>query len=393
LAGYPIFLTHVMLWSEALFLILGFAGMAALASWLTRPAAWKGVLAGVLTGLALLTRFAGLPFALAGAAAILLLAKRSRARRWTDALLYLALSLAPLLMWMGFASVAAGEATNRSLSLHPPGLTQAMQALTTLGAWFQLPASTPWPVVGLALAGWGLFILVGVIGFRRDEGDATLPPLVVLLLLFMPIYGAFLLLSLTFFDANTPLDHRILVPFFVAGVMLTLFALTTWWDRAPVNRRWVRVALVAMLGLFLLFSWRSTLAQVRIMAATGAGWSSARWRTSPTLSAVQALPPSLIIYSNAPEAVYLWTGRPARSLPRLVQPMTRQVNPAYEEELDAMAEDLTRGEGVLVYFTAVPRLWDLQDLRQKMRLWPVLQHSDGIIYIHPDSTLAESLAP
>ena len=69
------------------------------------------------------------------------------------------------------------------------------------------------------------------------------------LAVFIAVYAVFLIISISFVDANTPLDDRILSPAYAAGVVILLYGLDRVW---PVIRRNSALArgTVVLLGAF-----------------------------------------------------------------------------------------------------------------------------------------------
>jgi hypothetical protein len=193
--------------------------------------------------------------------------------------------------------------------------------------------------------------LAAVAYLRQRAGGAVWPPIVRLLALFVPVYALFLLASISLLDANTPLDDRILAPLYLAGLGLAVFLLAEAW-RLAQSRRGLRVVLaVAVIGL----AAASLFQSARLAAAgyqQGIGFYSRAWQQSEVLGVVRALPGGLVIYANAPEAIWLHTGRPALRIPRQFDASQQAANPEFAAELARMAASLEAG-GRVVYFDAV----------------------------------------
>jgi hypothetical protein len=68
------------------------------------------------------------------------------------------------------------------------------------------------------------------------------------------------------------------------------------------------------------------------------------------LDAVAHLPPGVPVYSNAPDAVFLLTGRSTAFLPAHTDYLSGRRRPAYQAELAAMDDRLAATDGVVVWF-------------------------------------------
>ncbi len=391
LTALPLINTHVMVWSEPLFLLLGFSGLATLAAFLNSKRWWILVLSALLIALALLTRYAAAPFIFSGVLAILLLARLPLAKRILYLLLYGLISTLPSALWAYRNLALAGTATGRELAFHPIGSAQAWQALFTLSTWLHIPANAPTLVrIALIFSVVALIVFGILAGIRRGSGaeerqasdrNEAIPTLIWLILLFAITYVLFLVLSISFYDANTPLDDRILSPLYVAGIILTLFAASALLDLAGRRARILEIAVAASLLLFIAVSVLADVSPIRRYRESGIGFTRSAVQRSETIRQIENLPEDILIYSNAPEAIYLLTGRNAYPLPRPFLAITQRDNERYAEEVAEMEERIRNDGGALVYFSALSqKTSDTEALLRQLSLTPLSQTSDGVIY-------------
>lgn len=377
----PILTVHAFAWSEPAFLLLVMMSLGLLAVHLSGPRLSVLALAAILTGLACLTRYAGMPLVLVGATLLLFRRAPVFKKRLAEAALFVGVALALPAAW--FAGVlAAGGSASRAVAFHPLGRTQLWQAVFTVTDWLHAPATTPFAVrlllVGLLLSAGGT-----VLFWRRRTLVAPTwrAAFVRLLLFFVLSYWGFLALSISFLDANTPLDDRILAPVYVAGLFLVIAGA---WRLAQTatKRPLVRHAVTAALGLFVVVQLASAASWVREQHNTGLGYSSPAWLQSATLEAVRALPVDAVIYSNAPEAIDLLARREALSLPRKNAAMLGERNAGYEDDIAALQLALETG-AVLVYFDAVANrpVVSLPELEERMSLTAADRLPDGALYV------------
>jgi hypothetical protein len=210
---------------------------------------------------------------------------------------------------------------------------------------------------------------------------AVIPVLVKLLVIFLLVYPAFLILSLTFFDANTPLDQRILSPVFVIALILVSYALIEAFKWQGKHRffKWMALILICIFCAAYLARGARLLTQ---SFQEGIGFNSAAWQQSPVLKSLQQLPSGRYIYSNAPEGIILQTRRPALGLPKKYNLIVQRPNPRYPGQMEAMVNKIEEEGGIIVYFKGLdwPNLPDERELVQLLPVRILAQYEDGTIY-------------
>lgn len=391
----PMLEIHAYAWTEPLFIFLGFQAFFLLVMFL-RTARWVYfLLTAVFLALTWFTRYAGAPFVAVGSLGIILFSAAPWRKRMSHAFFLGALATLPLLIWSVTNMGAGASATGRQLTFHPAGRAHLWQAVFTLSDWLYVPSQTPGIVrVALLLLLFGLSIGVIYMTMGR-KGRSTRQRLVViwtelpvyhkLLLLFAAIYFSFLLFSISFLDANTPLDTRILSPLYVVLLLLALFVLYQLFFALGQKRR-VRGVVMAGVGLFLALSLWRAIGWLNVHHQLGIGFSSVAWQQSALVQEINALPPDTLIFSNSPEAVYLLSQRPAAALPKKVESTTRQFNVNYGADLSAIGERLASERGVVVYFYWLNRVNapTEEELRIELALRSVARTADGLILSRAD---------
>jgi hypothetical protein len=206
-----------------------------------------------------------------------------------------------------------------------------------------------------------------------------MPAFFKVLAVFIVVYFAFLVISLTFVDASTPLDDRILGPIFLAGLCLALYLVWSVAGRidAPTAMQvafWTLVVLFLGIGAWRVVQWSSNGHQ------QGLGFSGYTWQRSETLRRAAELPNEIQIYSNAPEAIYLYTQRPALPFPKRVRAATQRVNEEYDAEIAGIRHGLSARRTVVVFFDALRLRASETELREELGLCPLVRAGDGTIY-------------
>jgi hypothetical protein len=308
----------------------------------------------------------------------------------------------PLAAWLIRNIVIADTATDRIFAVHLFSLDHTKQLINAL---YEL-------VLPISISGWARALHFGAAAalilvslpllYRRNSTTHNLNTVRIVLpalcIEFFLTYIVFLVVSISFFDAATPLDARILMlPFLViiiAGISLA------WSLSSALESRSVWYGF----SLFVFFSVTVNLVpavyETLDIHTNGRGLVSQRWRNSDTIASVMSLAKNMRIYSNTPDSIQFLTGRRAVSIPASVDPITLKPNHDYEEQLQVMCREVRDGHAFVVYLN-VAGLWYLpllQELERKcvMAVFSILD--DGVIYgrkrkqVHQDTAPDESHA-
>ncbi len=393
---------YVFAMSEPLFLCLSLLAFLSLDRHLASsdPAKKKIwlVLAGLCAGLASLARYSGLAL-LPTFGIVLFLFSETRAawqKTWPTRLarigLFLAGALPPILAWIIRNKLAAGNATNRTFQYHPitsdniqPGFYNISQFLMPVETWRQILAKTGLlegllAILGLGLLGW--LIYQGWNSLRQPT--LTVPDVLSLTnILYIFAYLGAILFSISFFDASTKFQVRILAPLYVSCLLLWV-GLGAWlWKR---KNRTARVAVVALLAASLALSAYAEARALAEFSTSGQGYASWKWHDSLVMTSLRNLPAGTAIYTNTPPAVYLVTGRASRVLPSPIDPVDNQLRSDYQQNVQQMRTDLLTGQAVLALFD-ISNLEDAQgtqDIQSMVNGLTILQKAQGnILYGKP----------
>lgn len=129
------------------------------------------------------------------------------------------------------------------------------------------------------------------------------------------------------------------------GVIGVVAKVPSW--RAP----WRRIALGVAGVVVCIGAFRLTTATVPDLPDTDhSGYSSAAWDRSAGLELIRSLPGSTLVVTNAPDAVWLRTGRSSRFLPQTANLYRGSANERYGMELTALATPIRGRAAVVVFF-------------------------------------------
>ncbi|MFN2196120.1 MAG: ArnT family glycosyltransferase [Anaerolineales bacterium] len=380
---------HVMAWTEPIFILLGMSSLAVLSVYLNAQKTVWLLLAAILSGLALLTRYAGAAYVAAGMLGLLLLLNTTFVKRLLQMLIFAVVSSLPTLAVLVNNRMSAGTATNRTIGFHPVTRSQLWQGLASISGWLGMPSGLPtWLYLLFLAAAAGLLLLVLWLVTRNvpstnpdNSRQRAIPELILLLALFGMIYGFFLLVSITFVDANTPLDNRILAPIYPALFIIGCYAI----GKVYARKDWawsVRLSGLVVIGLLLVIYTGRSLPAINNYQQNGIGFSSSVWHSSAMLAEVKTLPESVAVYSNLSDAIYLITGHRAVRLPRPFELSNQQLNPDFESEIADMGAQMQAGNAVIVFFNQPGRLENPSeaDLTDRLPLEVVYETNEGKIY-------------
>lgn len=389
LASFPMVLVHSMAWSEPLFIVFAMLGLHFLALHVERPKPSTLVGSSVAVGLALLTRYAGLALVATGVGGILTLTRQGWKRKWLDTIIFCSISGAPMLLWVMRNLLWAGVATGRKTAFHPLHRGHWEAFWGTVTSWL-------FPGGDLPLTNWSsvlivaLLSLIFLLAIRRErlghpdepQSGAFFPTL---LGLFILSYGSLLMLSISFLDAQTPLDHRIFSPVYLAVVLLLLCGLRRLFGTFEGARVLAAIAGLA-LALLSVSQGLKSASWLRLSYSRGLGYASREWGQSKLLEYLRALKRQVPIFTNGPDVLYLLADRPGQMIPRRVDPGTASLNKSYADEMASVSRVLREKGGLLVYFHGVSWRWYLpsaKEAQEELGLRPLVETAEGVVY-QPD---------
>ncbi len=371
LVNPSLFRLHTTAMSEPLYIFL------TLASFLTfyfyfqlKQKRWL-IFTGCLVGLAYLTRYAGLAL-FATVVVSLILLKETWRERLSRAALFIASFTPFALGWSVRNQLVANNATNRTIFYHPITPENIETGVYNVSV-FLMPFE-PWRRELMQIP--NLFILVICLtlfvaltwlaqkGLKKFSQPFTETPEILSFISTLYVFGylASILSSMTWFDASTKFQLRILSPIFVSLLIMVVYFLNQLWHK----QKYLSSLSFALILAFSLYGLTDEIAQLR---KGGVGYASFQWFDSEAMEFLRNLPEGTRIYTNEAAAVYLYTSRGAYVLPDLVDPVTGQERGGFESGVANLQKDVLSGEAVLALF-------DVSKDAQTQALYQVL--SEGL---------------
>lgn len=360
---------HLMAWSEPIFLGLVLAAMLALQFHLQHGRMRALYAAALLFGLAALTRYAGLAFI--AAAGLMLLWRGVRAKddaarieALLSALKFGVPAVLPLAFYVLMHGGSGGNGV-RSFQFHPLAGNDWVLLLAQAVDWL----GGPWIFVMVMCA---VFVVA-----VRCRG--ALPPaarrLSCMALVFGAVYLAFVIVSITFFDAYIPLDGRILSPLKLM-CYLSLFA---FFSSVPDKFKVLPVVLAA--AFMLCVTYPETRALAAQSSQEGFGFAQPAFARLPILTYLRDNHVALDA-CNSPELALLYLDSEVPMLPAMFDPTSKLPFPAYPREMEKLAHS---GSTVAIF---APLMWRAYlpmagQLRQAGFTEILYLRSDGTVLRHP----------
>ncbi|HSB02315.1 MAG TPA: glycosyltransferase family 39 protein [Anaerolineales bacterium] len=357
-ASGEMFQVHAVTMSEPLFIFLSLLSFWMFDIYFEHDHHWWWLVAcGIFVGLAYLTRYAGLALVATFVAALLIL-QTSWRKRLASAGIFLASVLPWALGWSIRNRIAAGNATNRAFAWHPltheninPGIRVFSEFFIPVEAWGQGIARQTWIVEAMIVLVFGAVLAwVLVTGWnylskppQAEAGKAAQEVISFTTGLYIFAYLASIVSSMLMFDAATKFKLRILSPVLVSLlVLLVVFGVWLW------NRR--REVVIVLTLLLLGLSVYKQSVTVTTWAKSGRGYASFQWYDSKAMAFLRELPADVMIYTNEPGAVYLYTGRGCYVLPDRFDSATAEVRANFEKGVTAMQAQINSSKAVLALF-------------------------------------------
>lgn len=386
--SHAVLAVYMMAWSEALFLLFSLLGLYFLANHVEtrRPGRSNLWLSALFVGLAFATRYAGVALVAAGALSLLVFTPVSWRARVRDCLIFVAAGSSLCGLWLLRNLDTGASATNRSLIYHPVTEAHVDQAIDTVSHWFQLPAGEPLLALLVTL---GIVVLYGRSVAVKVNSTGRLCDIS---MVFISVYFLFLLTSISFFDAHTPLDNRILSPI----LLLVITSVPIMASRLPLTGYAGKVPHFLCLMLSVLLAALQTVEMKRALPQyidNGIGFASKPWINSQTLAYLDRLPTDAVVYSNGPDPIRLLLGRETRMIPTMTLPNTREQNLAFPDEIQDMTRALTTNGGAIAYFFGITWRWYLPSpavLGTHLPALDVYRLHDGLVIPFPKETDRES---
>ena len=378
-----------MAMSELLFLVLLLLMIDFLNKYLLHGNMVVLIIAAIFASLMYLTRYVGLTAVALGALSILIFHSSTWVKKAKDLIIFVSISMVPMLIFYARNWYLTGSMTNRIIAYHPPTIVQIRQGLSTISTWL-LPARIN-PTFRLVVLGLFLIAIVTliVLSYFRDkqnqevkEHEIGARQFVLLLVLYAIIYIVMVIFSLTFFDASTKLNDRILSPIYLVGIIAGLITIwnSSWFEEYV----FVRYGVIAIFLVFIGINFLRGYDVLTSMRKDGRGFSGKEWNSSETVAALTKLPPGTLLFSNEAFAIYYLAGIPANWIPENYDPVKDKEDENYSQRIGLMRDEIISHNGALVIFNSISKhnvYASIDELSRGLSLFRKAE--DGAIFTSP----------
>lgn len=380
----PLILIYSMGWSESSFTIFSLGTLILLSYYSRKPSTKWLVVTSIVCGLAIATRYIGVVLLPAIAISILFWGNRTVKDKFLDTFIAMVISCFPISVWMVSNLIMTQSATDRTLTKHLFGLEHIKSLIETMYYYIFPIQASDW-IQGLLIFGILTVFVFSTfkIFSQKDsyfEANSIGFILLSLCLTFFIMYIAFLMISISFFDAHTPLDFRILAPAYLT--LIIAFITLTWRLFQSSEQKIIKKGFLILALVSIILNSRPAISRIIDIHNNGLGYSSVSWRNSEIIHYLKSVPLNENIYTNGVDVLRFWTGKEAMVLPQKIFGTTLRPNQNYKEQIKFLCEDVREGKAIIIYFTNVnrPYLPELGELINKCDISPLMELSDGIIF-------------
>jgi hypothetical protein len=200
-------------------------------------------------------------------------------------------------------------------------------------------------------------------------------------LFFFISYILFLLISISFLDAATRVDMRLLSPILVLLIVGIFSAM--WAASQMLKQPVIWWGLLLLIALSISMKTPEAVQRAVDIQKKGLGYTARRWQRSESLAFVRSLTGNANIYSNGVDVIDFLTDKQVLSIPHKLDANTMIANIHYEEEIESMCKDIVENGALLVYFPEFyfrRYLPPQAELESTCQLPTVKQFKDGTVY-------------
>jgi hypothetical protein len=383
-----IFKIHIMAWSEPPFIFFALSAFLLLALYLINPNNLFLVGSSFMLSLALTTRYIGITLLPPMILTLILLEDKPLINKIRDSLLLLAIGVFPLATWFIRNIIFANSAANRNITFHLIGFSHIKQIIANIIS-FYLPISEIFYINKYLLMLLVMLILLSIIVLllyllkhirHNQKINVNIAPQL-FMISFTITYLLFLLISISLFDARTPIDNRILSPIHVIGIILiaSIPGMTSnFWNK--VHLRW------SFYGLLFLVICINAVSAISLMINhhnNGSGFTNKAWGQSESIEYIKSLQDDKTVYSNAADVVEFLTGKHIISIPSKYNPTSMLSNSDFAKQLNFMLNDLKNNKAIIIYLDNINwrrYLPTKEDLENIYHIPMIRRFEDGVLY-------------
>lgn len=367
-------------WSELQFILLINLAYLLYLKWKKNDSLSVLLLFGSTCFLAFTTRYAAIGFIGGFLINLLLIKNKTIGKRLLNIAYYLLPIILGLILWIFYTGLGSNPTKVRSFVVH----FVPMQKIVS-----SFKAMVPWVTNNMVTAAL-ILLIIPLIGYYSYKSKANFSKLINAvkkntkeLFIIVITYVVFILCSISFFDAHTPIDTRILSPTFMFILLIVGYIIHS------ISLHSVKWNNTFVLSLLLLFS-ISTSADVWYnMYKNGFGYTGKDYKAYTSVIKEHMTSYKGTTYTNASDFIRFNTDKnlKIKSIPFKINPGTNESNLNYEIEINSLKTDISSGKAQVIYFDKMSIRWYLmskEDLLFHLKPEKIINFEDGFI-INPVS--------
>lgn len=300
----------VFLWflSEGLFSVLLLSSLYLILKWEKTRDPLVLSLAGILNGLFMLTRHAGMSFFIAFSLSIFILSRGDLLKRSYNSLRFVIPSILIFFPWFLYAK--SGNSNNTSHFITGfLNLKKIEMSFNVLKHWFignYISAKLAPFILAICLAQiiWTYKHIKNYFSGFFVKNKAFLK----ISLISIAVYYFFLLFANFYYNDQVPLDNRILFPVYPFLIIIISLAL-----QFGINAK-LKISSITLIIFLIISSTISAFPVYKDFYKNGLGYTKRKWKESPTINYISNTE-NKIYYSNAPEILKLHTNKTGKVFP------------------------------------------------------------------------------
>ncbi len=376
---------HSIVWSEPLFLFLSLLGFYFLFCFLENNKIYNILISSLSFSLAFLTRTVGISLIATGVFAILFFSKLKIKSKIIYSLLLVAIGFLPFSIWTLKNEFMFGNTTAEFL-FHPIKFDDLIEGIKTISSWFYLdifPFKISFILLVLVLIiiiTTSIYILIKNKKRSSDNAYKQNSKIINIVLLFALFYIIAVLFARSFFDANIPMDFRILLPVYISTfIFIVLFIKRSMYHFR--NKQVVKRIIFVFCEILVVFSLATIIFGIKEFHDESQGFNGKEWLQSETIRELKDMNPVERIYTNNPYVVYFYLDKNPNPFPTKINIYTAKENINYIGDLNKTIKEIKEKNGLIVLFDLGQNyLADENELLKDYKLDLIKDTQDGSIY-------------
>ncbi len=347
---------HSWVMSEGLYILLQLTVFSLLIAYINSEKKIIWVLAAVITGAGILTKYIGFSLLFSGALTLLFFSEKDRKTNIINSLLYISVASLPIVVWFIRNSTLGSNLTNRIFTYHPMRLDLLSVYQNEIGNWFLFHRFFSWGQRFLAVA---FIATVGPLGFlytqirewrlKQPKQQNRARALPWLLIFYTLAFLTIIVVNSAFLDAATTpsAPERYLAPLYVTSIILILI---TTYDLMRHSR--IKTILAPTLAMLLVaIGFLHVLNSMNLYGENGVdlGYLSLRVQNPSLVAGLRGIDQDRLLYSDNPERTYVLTGRTAYFFPVEYSRYTQKTNLNYFEQIAKIRAGLQAGGRLIIF--------------------------------------------